>query len=260
MTKPGNSDRPEDTPPPEPAEQAQPAAGVTESADPAAAEPAREEQAVDPAPEVAEPVRPEVPDDGLKPATTPAKKRNPAAKNPPHRAAAVRAPTERARPPKKRPIMPTAAEAAADRGEKVTPKSVKWGFYLIVLAVLIGVFGGVFLLFNKETLVRNALEFEGGEPLTRAQAEASVTNGLWVFIVVNVLFGVLHVLAAYKAQEGVRRARMFVTIVTVLVVLFHYMLVPTLFGQLAGMVAAIATALLYMPATRLFYPPRATVR
>jgi Na+/proline symporter len=156
--------------------------------------------------------------------------------------------------------MPTAREAAAEVGDRPTPAVIRWGFYLIVGAVLIGLFGAIYLMLNKETLVTNALEIDNGDrDLTREEVEASVSNGLWVFLVINVIFGAFQALFAFKAKEGQRRARMLVTIVTVMVVLFHFMLVPTLFGQLAGMISAIGAALLYMPASRTFYPPRQPV-
>ncbi|OLF15776.1 hypothetical protein BU204_20480 [Actinophytocola xanthii] len=165
------------------------------------------------------------------------------------------------RPERQRPVMPTAREAAAEIGDRPPPAVIRWGFYLIVAAVLISLFGAIYLMLNKETLVSNALEFDNGDrDLTREEVESSVTNGLWVFLVINVVFGVFQALFAYKAMEGQRRARMLVTIVTVMVVLFHFMLVPTLFGQLAGMISAIAAALLYMPASRTFYPPRQPLR
>ena len=122
--------------------------------------------------------------------------------------------------------MPTAREASADRGDRATPAVVRWGFYVIVAAVAIGIFDGVFLMMNKDTLIDNVLELEGNARLSRAEADSSVTRGLWVFIVISVLFGALQALFAYKAQEGVRRARMLVTILTVVVVLFHEAILP----------------------------------
>ena len=156
--------------------------------------------------------------------------------------------------------MPTAREAAAEFGDKQVPTVIRWGFYVILLGVAVGVLGAIYLLLNKDTLVDNQLQLEGAERITRAEAEQVVSNALWTLIILNLIFGAFQALFAYKAREGQRRARMLVTIATVMVVLFHYLLVPTLFGQLAGMVAAIGVALLYMPASRNFYPPRQTRR
>ncbi|GAB3455107.1 hypothetical protein GCM10027436_57280 [Actinophytocola sediminis] len=156
--------------------------------------------------------------------------------------------------------MPTAREAAAATTGKPVPSVVKWGFYVLLAAVVVGVFGAIYLLLNKDTLVDNQLKLEGAEQITRAEAEQVVSNALWTLIIINVIFGAFQALFAYKAREGQRRARMLVTIATLLVVVFHFLLVPTLFGQLAGLLGAIGVALLYLPAARGFYPPRQPLR
>lgn len=161
---------------------------------------------------------------------------------------------------KARPVMPTAREAAAATGDRPVPSVIRWGFYVIVLAVVVGVVGAIYLMLNKDTLVDNQLALEGAEKITRAEAERVVSNALWTLIIINVIFGAFQALFAYKAREGQRKARMLVTIATVLVVFFHYLLVPTLFGQLAGLLAAIGCALLYLPQGRGFYPPRPSLK
>lgn len=161
---------------------------------------------------------------------------------------------------KARPVMPTAREAAAEVAGKQVPAVVRWGFYVIIVAVAVAIIGAIYLMLNKDTLVDNQLRLEGAEEITRAEAERVVSNALWTLIVINLIFGAFQALFAYKAREGQRRARMLVTIATVLVVIFHYLLVPTLFGQLGGLLAAIGVALLYLPSARGFYPPRTPLR
>ncbi|MCT2585661.1 hypothetical protein [Actinophytocola gossypii] len=160
--------------------------------------------------------------------------------------------------PAKKPIMPTAREAAAETTGNPPPGVVRWGFYLVVIGVVIGVLGAIYLLVNRDVLVENQLELDG--ELTRVEAEQIVTNALWTLIIINVIFGAFQALFGWKAREGQRRARMFVTIATVMVVLFHYLLVPTLFGQLAALVTAIGVALYHLPAARTYYPPRQQFR
>lgn len=145
-------------------------------------------------------------------------------------------------------------------GGKPMPAVVRWGFFVIIAAVAVGVLGAIYLLLNKDALVDSQLRLEGAEEITRAEAEQVVSNALWILIVINVIFGAFQTLFAYKAREGVRRARLLVTIVTVLVVVFHYLLVPTLFGQLAGLLGAIGVAMLFLPPARGFYPPRQPIR
>ena len=187
------------------------------------------------------------------PAETPEKPAKPAAKQSVKRPA-----TSSARQSPNKPVMPTAREAAAQTTGNPPPGVVRWGFYLIVIGVVIGVLGAIYLLVNREILVENQLELDG--EISRVEAEDIVTNALWTLIIINVIFGAFQALFGWKAREGQRRARMFTTIATVLVVLFHYLLVPTLFGQLAALVGAIGVALYHLPAARTYYPPRQQFR
>ncbi|HEX2130326.1 MAG TPA: hypothetical protein VHH15_02120 [Actinophytocola sp.] len=178
------------------------------------------------------------PDDAAEPATTPEK-------------AAAEKP---AKPAARKPVMPTAREAAAETTGKPLPGPIRWGFYLVVTGAVVGVLGAVYLLANQDVLAEQQMRIM--TDMTRTEAEQVVSNAVWTLVIINVIFGVFQALFAYKAREGQRRARLFLTIATVLILLFHYLLVQTLFGLIAALVAAIGVALYHLPVVRDFYPPR----
>jgi len=121
---------------------------------------------------------------------------------------------------------------------------------------VIGVVGGVFLLLNKQTLIDDLIETNENADLTNAQIASGTTTLLWMLMTVTVVFGVLLALFGYKAQEGVKKARTMLTVLTVLVALFYFVLFTTPFGLLSALLALIATGLLYLPAASQYYRAR----
>ncbi len=171
---------------------------------------------------------------------------------------------EKAPPPPEEPVMPTAAESAAAaarrRGELERPKAVRIAFYLAIASTVVGVFSAVDLFLSKAELVRSAQSIETPKPLTAAEAERAVSSLLWLYLVVVLVLGAFLTLFAYKAQDGVRRARMMALIITLILLMFHFYFFGTLYGQVSGLFAAVTIALLYLPSTREYFGPRQTVR
>ncbi len=77
---------------------------------------------------------------------------------------------------------------------------------------------------------------------------------------VVIALGAFLVLFAYKAQDGVRRARMMALIIALILLLFHFYFFGTAYGQISGLFAAITIALLYLPSTRAYFGPRQRTR
>lgn len=168
---------------------------------------------------------------------------------------------EKAPPPPEEPVMPTAREAAAKRARPdgtaaPVPGLLRWSFYLALLAAVIGVVGGVFLLLNKQTLIDDLIRDNTNQDLTNEQIASGTTTLLWMLMIVTVVFGALLALFGYKAQEGVKKARTMMTVLTVLVVLFYFVLFTTPFGLLSALLALIAVALLYLPSASQYYRAR----
>ena len=167
---------------------------------------------------------------------------------------------ENAPPVREEPVMPTAAEAARRRSELPRPTVVRVAFYLVIASVVVGLVSAVDLFLSKAELVSSAQTIKTAKPLTAEEAERAVTSLLWLYLVVVLALGAFMVLFAYKAQDGVRRARMMTLIITLIVLLFHFYFFGTVYGQVSGLFAAIAIALLYLPSTRAFFGPRQSTR
>jgi hypothetical protein len=242
VTKPGNSD---------------PADRPVDSKEPAA-EPTPEsngEAATDTTPEPApEPDTTPEPDPEPEPEAV-AEKEKPVVAEP-----ASAAEFEKAPPVPDEPVMPTAAEAARRRSDLPRPKVLRIAFYLAIASAVVGIYSAIELFLNKADLVRSAQTIKTPNPLTPEEAERAVTSLLWLYLVVVVVLGAFITLFVYKAQDGVRRARMMAMIVTLILLIFHFYFFGTAFGQISGLFGAITIALLYLPSTREYFGPRQTVR
>jgi hypothetical protein len=167
---------------------------------------------------------------------------------------------EKAPPVPDEPVMPTAAEAARRRSDLPRPKVLRIAFYLAIASAVVGIYSAIELFLNKADLVRSAQTIKTPNPLTPEEAERAVTSLLWLYLVVVVVLGAFITLFVYKAQDGVRRARMMAMIVTLILLIFHFYFFGTAFGQISGLFGAITIALLYLPSTREYFGPRQTVR
>lgn len=162
--------------------------------------------------------------------------------------------------PPEPPVMPTAREAARDRTDQPVPRVIRFSFYLWIAAGVVGVIGGIAMLLGKQALIDDVVDANEDPNISAEQIADGMTTLLWMHMVVTVVFAALFALFAYKAQAGVRRSRMMLTIVVVIVVVFYYVLFRTQFGLLSALLAAVATALLYLPSTRDYFGPRQTTR
>jgi hypothetical protein len=167
---------------------------------------------------------------------------------------------EKAPPIREEPVMPTAAEAARHRSELPQPKVLRIAFYLAIASGVVGLFSAIDLFLSKAELVRSAQTLKTAKPLTAAEAEKAVTSLLWLYLVVVIALGAFLVLFAYKAQDGLRRARMMALIISLVLLLFHFYFFGTAYGQISGLFAAITIALMYLPSTRAYFGPRQRTR
>lgn len=172
------------------------------------------------------------------------------------------APDEPEVKPRKRrekPVMPTAAEAASRKPELPLPPVVRYGFFAFVAAGLVWVANSIFLLINKDTLVNDAInskeiakQISEGK-LSEQQVMDSTNFLLWAMLVLALVFGAFYTLFGYKSQDGLRRARVMLTVLAVISVLFHFLLFVTLFGQLSAFLALIGTLLMYLPSSNAYF-------
>ena len=232
MTKPGNPD-PAD--PPVDSAEAEPA-----PAEPAVAEP--EDQ-----PETPEPAQDNEPADEK--ADEPVDDPEP-----------LMAELEKAPPIREEPVMPTAAEAARRRSDLPRPRVLRIAFYFALASAAVGLYSAIELFLNKAALVRSAQTVKTAKPMSAEEAERAVTSLLWLYLVLVLALGAFITLFVYKAQDGVRRARMMALIVTLILMIFHFYFFGTAFGQISGLFGAVTVALLYLPSTREYFGPRQTTR
>lgn len=152
-------------------------------------------------------------------------------------------------------------ETARGRGDAERPKVVRVGFYLALAAVAFGLGGGIFLFAQRQAIIGDLVSPRNPNRVTLGDAQHVVDQVLWLYIIVVVVLGAFIALFAYKAQEGVRRARMMLLVVT-LILLFFYLLSPILtsLSLLSGLLAAAMIVLMYLPSTRAFFGPRQTIR
>jgi hypothetical protein len=162
--------------------------------------------------------------------------------------------------PVEKPIMPTAAEAARDRAGLPRPRVLQVAFYVAIASGVIGLASGIVLIAQQQVMIDFAVSPDNPNRRPLPEAENLVSSFLWIYMIVVVALGAFLALFAYKAQDGVRRARMMSVIITLMVVGFHFYLTGTEFGLISGLSAAIAVALMYAPSTRAYFGPRQTVR
>ncbi|MGH3878614.1 MAG: hypothetical protein ACRDSK_16405 [Actinophytocola sp.] len=167
---------------------------------------------------------------------------------------------EKAPPPPEEPVMPTAAEAARRRSDLPRPKVLRIAFYLAIASAVVGLISALDLFLNKADLVESAQTIDTPKPLTAAEADRAVSSLLWLYLVVVIALGAFLVLFAYKAQDGVRRARMMAVIITLVLLIFHFYFFGTAFGQISGLFAAITLAMMFLPSTREYFGPRQQIR
>ena len=209
------------------------------------------------------PVEPATPD--TEPAAEPAAEPVTAAKDEPEPRGSDVVELEKAPPlPAEEPVMPTAKEAARAavrrRGDMARPRVLSIAFYLAIASGVVGLGSALLLFLSKSALVSDAQKINAGRRLTAEEAERAVTSLLWLYLVVVLALGAFLVLFAYKAMDGLRRARMMALIIAMIVLLFHFYLFGTALGQISGLFAAVTIALMYLPSTREYFPPRQTTR
>jgi hypothetical protein len=163
---------------------------------------------------------------------------------------------EPASTPAEPPVMPTAQEAAATRPQdRERPPEVRYSFVLWVLAGVFGIVDAIVLLTMKQGLIDTSIRNNKNPNATNEQIANGVTILLWMLVVTAVALAAFYALFAFKAQESIRRARLLLTMLCVLTLLFHIFVKTTPFGWLTALLALGATVLLYLPRSLKFYAP-----
>jgi len=164
----------------------------------------------------------------------------------------------REEPAEEPPVMPTAAEVAAawGRAEPVErPQVVLYAFVVWVLAGIVGVVNAVVMLINKQAFIDHAIKQRRGANISNDQVAGGATTLLWMFMIAACVFALLFALFGYKAQERERRARLMLTVLCVISVVFYLVVLQVYLSPLVAALALAGTALLYLPRSNYFFRP-----
>jgi hypothetical protein len=153
------------------------------------------------------------------------------------------------------------AGASRRRRELPRPAVVRYALIVWVTAGAVGVLNGLWLLvFKKQEVIDSWLQANRNPNVTSEQIARGATTVVWAILVISVVLAVLFSLFAYKAQDGARRARLTLTLLCVIVVVFYYLLVGTFLGLLSGLLALAGTVLLYLPQANEYFRADEPVR
>lgn len=158
--------------------------------------------------------------------------------------------------PAERPVMPTAEEAARDRPAEQRPAPVRYAFVIWVVAGVLSITNAIIMLANKQELIDYSIKQNKDPKISNDQIINGANTLLWMFMIAAVVFAVLFTLFAYKAQDGVRRARLMLTMLCVLTVAFYFLILRTVPGIMVALLALIATVMLYLPKVNAYFAPR----
>lgn len=154
---------------------------------------------------------------------------------------------KRGLPPEPRP--PGRKGTKADPPAPVKVSVVLWGLAGLLLA------GGFGYTLTSETEIAEELIRLNTDPnITDAQLRAGTESFLWVLFVGSLVFAVLYWLFAYKAREGTRSARMILTVLAVVTLIFQLVLFANLITLASAFFAAAAVALMYLPSVADYFP------
>lgn len=162
-------------------------------------------------------------------------------------------PVERARRAEP-PVMPTAEEAAAELdGAGPPPTTLNLARSVWIAAAVMGLVHSALALINKNRIADALVELNTNSTITADQLRSSTNTLLWTMLIGAVGFGVFYVLLAFKAREGVRRARTILAGLAVISVLFYYALSVNFYGLFTALLALVGTVLLFLPKSSRYF-------
>jgi hypothetical protein len=168
---------------------------------------------------------------------------------------------EKAPPPPREETLRAKSKAPRSFDEP-PPRTLKFSFYFFAASGLVWLLNAIVALLDKQHLIDDQIALDQNSRLTPDQIASVVTQILWIFLVIAVVFAAFVALFGYKATEGTRRARTLVTIFSVMLVLFQMFIfrVPTAFGDftaiLSAFLALVGLTLIWSPTARAYFPPR----
>ncbi|WP_158845194.1 hypothetical protein [Saccharothrix deserti] len=137
------------------------------------------------------------------------------------------------------------------RPETVQPREVRLSFWLWIAGAVLLVLSSALVLVQRDEAVEAARR-AGTQGLTEEQFQAAVTVSLVFVLVVGLILGALMAFFAFKAKAGRGWARVALTVLGVVVFLYH-LLGFSLVGLLIVLVVGAAVVTLYLPASKAYF-------
>jgi hypothetical protein len=154
-----------------------------------------------------------------------------------------------------RGLPPEPSTPGQPRNTSKPPTPVTVAFWLYVLAGVLLVVVFSYTLTQQETVSNALIDLNANDNLNEEQIRTGVRTLLWTMFVGAVVFAVLFALFGWKAREGTRSARTFLTVIAAVTLLIQVLLFPTSLPMVAAsFLAVVATALLYLPSVADYFP------
>jgi NhaP-type Na+/H+ or K+/H+ antiporter len=130
---------------------------------------------------------------------------------------------------------------------------VRSAFWTAVVGVTIALIGAALALSAKQQMVDYQLQ-RPDRTLTPEQISQGVAVQVWLLVGVTLVLGLLAAFFARKIRDGELKARLRMTIVSILLVLFLFFF-GNLIGLAGGVILLVAMAMVFTPtATRYLKP------
>lgn len=131
------------------------------------------------------------------------------------------------------------------------PKEVRLSFFLWLATSLLLVVSAVLIFTDRDVALEEARRTQA-EGVTPEQLEAAVNVVLVTFVVIGVLLAALLAFFAFKVRAGRNWARITLTVLGVIVLIFN-LLSFTWLGVLIVLAAAGAIVAMYLPASKAYF-------
>ena len=157
------------------------------------------------------------------------------------------------RPAEDLPSAPPIEDESTPAGP--VPRQVEASFWLWIASAVVFVAGYALVFFLRGSVIDDAIKKNTNPSVTAEQIRSGTTTAFTILLVGSIVFAALYILFAWKARQGARSARTWLTVLMALTLIVQLLLglgsIVTLLATLIGLVALV---LLYLPKVAPFFP------
>lgn len=132
------------------------------------------------------------------------------------------------------------------------PRELRLSFWLWITAAVLLALSSLLVLTQRDAAVEAARRTSGTQGLSEEQFQSAVTASLVFLLIIGLVLGGLMAFFAFKARAGRGWARISLTVLGVVVFLYH-LLGFSLLGLLIVLVVGAAVVTLYLPASKSYF-------